>query len=64
VVAYKLGRRSIGFEVSPEYTRIAESRIAHATAQRRLFNPATRAAEVSVLAQSTMFDEGAADCSS
>lgn len=37
LVAYEHGREFIGIELSPDYCRMAEKRIARATAQGRLF---------------------------
>ena len=37
LVAYEHGREFIGIELSPEYVKMAEKRIARATAQGRLF---------------------------
>jgi len=39
VAAKKLGRHFLGFEISPEYCKIAEGRIALAEAQPNLFQP-------------------------
>lgn len=39
VAAKKLGRHFLGFEISPEYCRIAEERIARVEAQPSLFDP-------------------------
>jgi len=39
VAAKKLGRHSLGFEISPEYCRIAEERIALVEMQPNLFTP-------------------------
>jgi site-specific DNA-methyltransferase (adenine-specific) len=37
LVAYEHGREFIGIELSPDYCRMAEKRIAKATAQGKLF---------------------------
>ena len=39
VAAKKLGRHFLGFEISPEYCKIAEERIALVEAQPNLFGP-------------------------
>ena len=39
VAAKKLGRHFLGFEISPEYCKIAEERIALVEAQPNLFIP-------------------------
>lgn len=47
VAAKKLGRHFLGFEISPEYCRIARERIALVEAQPSLFEPRAEQMELS-----------------